>query len=312
MIRGLLTALTAVFAVVSASMPVQAQQAWPGNYPEGPTWIDGTLYWAEMYDNRVMAWSGGDQQPEPFFQQARCGPTAIARYRDDEFIVLCHIGGALAHIDNKGGLIGMINAASDGTNLRDPNDASADGDGGVWFTDPGVFSASAKAEGAVYHLSRDGKVTRHASGLAYGNGVFVDQARRRLLVSEHLARRVLSYPLDKNSLGPAEVLLDLDSLGLPRPSYREAGPDGLEIGPKGTLWFAEYGAGRLLGWQPERGLVAAFEVDAKYVTNIAFGPDGLAALTGAKDNRHAPFPGATWVFDAKPLIDAADSRQATE
>ncbi|MEM9138869.1 MAG: hypothetical protein AAGB15_03485, partial [Pseudomonadota bacterium] len=78
-----------------------------------------------------------------------------------------------------------------------------------------------------------------------------------------------------------------------------------EIGPEGTLWFAEYGAGRLLGWRQDRGLVAAFEVDAQYVTNIAFGPDGLAAMTGAKDNRYAPFPGATWVFDARQLTASA-------
>ena len=84
-----------------------------------------------------------------------------------------------------------------------------------------------------------------------------------------------------------------------------AGPDGLEIGPDGTLWFAEYGARRLLGWRPGEGLVAALQVDAQYVTNIAFGPNGLAAMTGAKDNRYAPFPGATWVFEAQALIDAA-------
>jgi len=54
----------------------------------------------------------------------------------------------------------------------------------------------------------------------------------------------------------------------------------------------------------DKGLVAALQVDAQYVTNIAFGPNGLAAMTGAKDNRFAPFPGATWVFPAQGLTDA--------
>ena len=49
-----------------------AQHAWPGSYPEGPVWIGQTLYWAEMYDNRVMAWTGTGE-PKPFFQKAECG-----------------------------------------------------------------------------------------------------------------------------------------------------------------------------------------------------------------------------------------------
>ena len=298
MIRGLLVA-----ALTLLAFPSQAQEAWPGSYPEGPVWIGKTLYWAEMYDNRVMAWDGGD--PSMFFRDGECGPTAIATYRQDELIVLCHIGAALAHLDKKGRLIKFIRKAADGTKLRNPNDASADDKGGVWFSDPGVFSAQAPARGGIYYLSADGTLTRHADGLAYGNGVHVDVPNNRLLVSEHLARRILSYPLTPDGLGTPEVLVNLDDLGLPPVNYPEAGPDGLEIGPDGTLWFAEYGAGRMLGWQPDRGLVAALGVDAEYVTNIAFSPDGLAAMTGAKDNRNAPFPGATWVFQAKHLSDAA-------
>ncbi|MEM7061079.1 MAG: SMP-30/gluconolactonase/LRE family protein [Pseudomonadota bacterium] len=294
---------TILFAAFVAATPAaSAQNAWPGSYPEGPVWIGETLYWAEMYDNRVMAWSGGE--PEPFFQQAECGPTAIARYREDELIVLCHLGAALAHLDRDGKLIHMIRATPDGGRLTNPNDATSDGDGGVWFTDPGVFSSTAPATGEVFHLAPDGELTRHADSLHYGNGVHTDLANRQLLVSEHLARRVLAYPLEPEGLGQPKVIIDLDDLGLDRVRYAEAGPDGLEIGPDGTLWVAEYGAGRLLGWRAGKGLVAALQVDAQFVTNIAFGPNGLAAMTGAKDNRYAPFPGATWVFPAQGLTDA--------
>lgn len=284
--------------------PAAAQQTWSGSYPEGPVWIGKTLYWAEMYDNRVMTWSGAGA-PKPFFQRKGCGPTAIARYREDEIIVLCHIEAALAHLRADGTLIRMIRISKNGHALQDPNDASADGKGGVWFSDPGVFSIIAPRTGAIYHLSPDGELTRHVTGLAYANGVFVDLGTRRLLVSEHLARRVLVYDIRQDdTLGPATTLFHLDDFDLPKPRYREAGPDGLEIGPDGTLWVAEYGAKRLLGWQPGKGLVAALVVDAPYITNIAFGPDGLAAMTGAKNNRVAPFPGATWVFPARALADA--------
>ncbi len=86
--------------------------------------------------------------------------------------------------------------------------------------------------------------------------------------------------------------------GLAPADYPEAGPDGLEVAPDGTLWVAEYGAGRLLAWRAGRGLVAAIPVPAPYVTNIAFGPGGLAAVTGSFVNDRPPLPGAVWVLPA--------------
>ena len=303
---------------LALAVPAQADDAsgaWQGSYPEGPVWIGQTLYWAEMGADRVMAWpgdgggggGGGGGAPRVFLAEPGCGPTAVARYARDEILVLCHLGGSLLRVGADGSVLTTIREDAEGNRLRDPNDASADDAGGVWFTDPGAFAAGAPATGALYHLASDGRLTRHVTGLVYGNGVHVDRAHvggDRLLVSEHLARRVLAFPLTGGGLGPPEVLFDLDALGLARPDYPEAGPDGLEIAPDGTLWVAEYGAGRLLAWRPERGLVAAVAVPAPYVTNIAFGPDGLAAVTGSFVNDRPPLPGATWVLPAGRL--AAD------
>lgn len=288
-----------LMALMLAATPARAAEVWAGSYPEGPVWIGGTLYWAEMYSDRVMAWPG-EGPPQVFFRQAGCGPTALARYRDDEVLVLCHLGHRLVRLDAGGRPLATIREDAAGHRLRDPNDASADGQGGVWFSDPGTFSARAPAEGALYYLAPDGRLTRHATGLRYCNGVYVDRAGGRLLVSEHLARRVLSYRLADGRLGRAQVLFSLDDLGLDRPAYPEAGPDGLEMAPDGTLWVAEYGAGRLIAWRPG-GLVGTVSVGAPYVTNIAFGPGGLAAVTASTVNDRAPWPGTTRVMPASDL-----------
>ena len=298
--------LIALIALMTVALPARAQQAWPASYPEGPVWIGKTLYWAEMWSHRVMTWQGGE--PQVFLEHHGCGPTAIAPYRDGEIIVLCHLAASLLRVSPNGEVIGTLSSASDGTALRNPNDASADNQGGVWFTDPGRFSISAPNEGRLYYLSSSGEITLHDQDLAYGNGVFVDLTEKRLLLSEHLGRRVLSYSLTADGLGPRETLFVLDDFELPASRFPETGPDGLEIGPDGTLWVAEYGATRLLGWQPGRGLVAALQVDPQFVTNIAFGPEGRAALTGAEDNINPPFPGAVWVFDALHLTEAAKPR----
>lgn len=294
-----------LLAALLAPAPAPAEE-WPASYPEGPVWIGDTLYWAEMGADRVMAWSGSE--PRVFFQREGCGPTAFARYRNDEVLVLCHREGVLVRANGRGEALATIREGAEGNRLRDPNDAVADGAGGVWFTDPGAFSAAARATGALYFLAPDGRLSRHATGLAYGNGVWMDAAHGRLLVSEHLARRVLAYPLDDGRIGPPEVLVDLDMFGLPPPDYPEAGPDGLEIGPDGTLWVAEYGAGRLLAFEPGGKLLASVRVPAPYVTNIAFGPGGLVAVTGSFINDRPPLPGAVWVLPAAELANIGQPR----
>lgn len=301
--------LTAALATVTA-LPARAEE-WQASYPEGPVWIDGTLYWAEMGADAVMRWPGAGQlggqpggqpggEPSVFFRQEGCGPTALARYREDEILVLCHLAGKLVRLDADGRAIGEITEDAEGNAIRDPNDASADGRGGVWFSDPGTFSVQAPAEGAIYHLAQDGRLTRHVTGLAYGNGVFVDRRGNRLLVSEHLARRVLDYPLTAEGLGEPQVLIDFAELGIARPAFPEAGPDGLELAPDGTLWVAEYGAGRLHAWRPGEGLVGDAVLPAPYLTNVAFGPDGQAAITGSFVNDR-PYPGTVWVVPAAVL-----------
>lgn len=300
-------ALMIVLAVAMASIPAHAQVAWPGAYPEGPVWVGKTLYWGEMQAHRVMRWNGGE--PEVFYESPGCGPTAIAPYLGKgDLLILCHLSGSLHHVTKDGKLQDAITGNGRDLTLRNPNDATSDQEGGVWFTDPGPFSVHAEPVGRLYHLSPAGTLTLAADGLAYGNGVHLDRSGMRLLVSEHLARRVLAFPIAPWT-GTPDVLVELDALGLRKPAYPEAGPDGLEIGPDGTLWIAEYGARRLLGWRAERGLVAALQVDTDFVTNIAFGPESQAALTGAYQNDRSPYRGATWVFDAQSLSDAANADQ---
>ncbi len=289
----------AVLAFSLATSVAMAGQQWPALYPEAPIWIGETLVWAEMDADRVMrlAKSG----PETLAHLPGCGPTSVAPY-DQGLVVLCHRDGSLQTIALDGQPSHRIRDAEDGQRLRNPNDSFAGPGGGVWFTDPGQFWALAPAEGRLYRLAPNGTVTVHAERLFYGNGVYVDADRGRLLVSEHLGRRVLAYPLNAEGVGPARTLVDLDALGLERPAYPEAGPDGLEIGPDGVLWIAEYGAGRILGWHEGRGLVAVVEVPAQFVTNIAFGPAGLVAITGAFENTRRPNNGAVWLTTLDALM----------
>lgn len=270
----------------------------PALYPEGPLWQGERLYYAEMRADRVtLAEAAGERD---FFVQEGCGPTAIAPYGEG-FLVLCHLGARVVAIDAGGREIRRWERDETGVLLRNPNDASADGAGGVYFSDPGPFARGMRPQGWVLHLSASGMLRRVAGPLWYPNGVHV--ASGALYVSEHLRRRVLRYDIEApGRLGEARTFADLAPLHRARRDRSAtglSGPDGLEFGPDGNLYVAMYGEGRLLKLSPQGELLGTMAWPTRYLTNVAFGTGGVA-LTGAFDNRVPASPGEVRILPSLP------------
>ncbi len=270
-------------------------------YPEGPLWVGANLMVAEMGADRVSILDGGRKRT--FFNREGCGPTAIAPYGEG-FLVLCHLEGAVVAVNAEGGVRFVRDADAEGRRLRDPNDASPDGAGGVYFTDPGLFSRETRPHGALMHIDAAGHVRRLDTELWYPNGVFYDQAERALYLSETFRRRVLRYAIGADgAFGAPTVFADIDLAPAPRPrgwrAYPEAGPDGLEKDRSGALAVAIYGEGRILRFDTAGAFLGAVEIPARYVTNLAFAPDGRMAVTGAFENRTPPFPGEVRLIAAR-------------
>jgi gluconolactonase len=259
------------------------------SYPEGPLWSGAALFVAEMGADQVSLIQNGRKRA--FFKEKGCGPTAIAKYRDG-FAINCHLGAAIIVTDGRGRVIERMTKAQDGRALNNPNDITGDGAGGVYFSDPGPFSRDVAARGYIMHLSRSGVLRRVAGPLWYPNGVFFDAEDNRLFVSEHLARRVLSFAVQSDlSLGEKRQFVDIDAVTQQVGTYREAGPDGLERGPDGALYVCLYGEGRILKLSRAGALVASIPVGIPFLTNIAFKADGAAAIVGSFVNDRPPFLG---------------------
>jgi sugar lactone lactonase YvrE len=306
--QGLTLAAIGVIAIAGAlvlSPPDgRARQALPAAvtldahaaYPEGPLHWLGAWHYAEMGADRISR-LGPEGTKRTVFQQPGCGPTAIAPYRDG-LLALCHFSGALVAFDSAGRETARFRATPNGRRLRNPNDASADGRGGVYLSDPGAFSREIAAEGVIFHLSAAGQLKPVASGLWYPNGVHVDVASGQLYVSEHLAGKVWRFRIGPNgALAERTLIADLRSHLTPG-GYAEAGPDGLEIGPDGRLYVALYGEGKVLaldlGQSPTR--IEALPAPTVYVANLAFSPAGEAIALGPVDNLNPPFPGVVAVL----------------
>lgn len=268
-------------------------------YPEGPLWQGERLYFAEMGADRVSVFEDG--QRRDFFVQPGCGPTALAPYGEG-FLVLCHIGARVVAVDAQGHALRTWERDDARHMLRDPNDATADGAGGVYFSDPGQFARTTRPHGYVMHLTADGALTRVAGPLWYPNGVFFDAAEHALYVTEHMSGRILRYPIEANgALGEPLLFVDVDDLNLPSrydAGYPETGPDGLERGPGGDLFVAIYGEGRILRLSRAGVLVDVIELPTRYLTNIAFSAAGAAATTGTFENLDPPYPGQVLLHPA--------------
>src|SRR5256885_14444238 len=164
------------------------------SYPEGPMWDRGRLLYVEYAAGDIKTWDG--KQSTVYWRREHCGPSALIHFRHDHILVACYDDNYLVELDAQGKEVATISRDSSGKPFVGPNDFTADGHGGIYFSASGVYDIKAPITGAVLHLSADGRDTREVAGtIHYSNGLTVSKDGRHLLVAEMLAGRKLSLPL---------------------------------------------------------------------------------------------------------------------
>jgi len=264
-------------------------------YPEGPLWFADGLLYTEMTADRVVRWEAGRNRV--LWYRRGCGPTSIATWRGG-LLVTCHLSAQLVRLDPTGLLIEIISADSGGNPIPWPNDSAADDSGGVYVSSSGVFDPAAPATGKIFYAASDGVIRKVAEGLRYANGVLFLRDPRRLLVSEHLAGKVLRYLAGTDGgLVPDGIFADLARQAPPpagAPDY--AGPDGLDVDRAGNVYVSQYGAGRIVVLSPAGKFVRAIAVPESHVTNLTFDRAGNLYVT-APGALRPPGIGKVYRFD---------------
>jgi gluconolactonase len=282
----LLLLLVLALPAQAAEPGVLDPEAW---YPEGLYWDQesASLYYAEMTRERVRRWHDGTFTD--FVATKSCGPTAVAR-AGALFVIACHLGGHLLIVDAGGELVERVFESGDGRRLVDPNDLSGDGTG-VYVSDSGTFSPTAPSTGALLYWQPGQPLQLLATGLQYANGVLVDAAHKRLLVSEHLARRILAFPIyGAGQIDLPSVFADIGALVKVVDPW--TGPDGLDLGPDGQVYAAIYAGARVLAFDPDGKALGQFPLPMTFSTSVAVAGDGQSLFAcGAYDNRLHPYLG---------------------
>lgn len=262
-------------------------------YPEGPQLLaDGSLLSAEMPMDRVVR--SGPAGSETVWQERGCGPTSVKRLPDGGFWVLCHLGGRVARLSPTFKTLAHVEWAEDGSRITWPNDASVDSKGNLFLSSSGLFSRAAPATGRLIRIDAatlQAKVL--AGGIHYCNGVLVQEALRRVLVSAHLDGQVLSFPLlAPDRVGPPSVFFDLGTVPPVDRPYDLGGPDGLAAFADGDVVIANYGNGRLIVVSGTGEFRMVIPVALPYVTNMAIAPDQESLyVTMTRDNRSSRLDG---------------------
>lgn len=142
--------------------------------------------------------------------------------------------------------------------------------------------------GLIFYLSNKGEVTKLAENLIYPNGIAIYGGE--LYVSEHLAKRVIKYPLKgKGKLGNKTLFTDFKNASPfrnrdPEYIYKDyTGPDGIEISKTGTIYIAEYAKGRIYVYGADGKYQKSLHTGLPFVTNMALDKSETSlVITGAK------------------------------
>ena len=203
-----------------------------------------------------------------------------AKLRPDGRLVVCdYFANCIVEVDTAGNTTMLVDSDVEGNPLsRGPNDVCITKSGDLYFTTP-QGSGKNNPVGKVYHHSRQtGRTSIVAEGLAFPNGLSLNEDESMLFVAESQHSRVWRFPILKpNLLATGRIFVQLDG---------GWDPDGIDFDVDGNLYIAYFGSGLLVVVNPEGRVVAEIPAGGKNPTNLSFGgPNGdWIYLTEAASN----------------------------
>jgi gluconolactonase len=279
-VRGARVIGFALSAVLAASAACAGEVTVVSNVlgPEGPLWIDGSLYYVGWVSSTLSRWDG----PRSMVLNSTpgCGHNGLALTRQKTFLIACtDAHGAILETDMNGKQLRRWDADDKGRPLDGGiNDIVVTAAGGAYATvwGPTTDLPTAVAGKILYLAPGARNWVQVADGLDYANGVGVSPDQKTLYVSETVGNDIQKFTVNPD--GSLSNRSNFALLNLLTPNKTQSwwlGPDSMKIDEKGDIYVAQWFGGKILKLSPEGKLLRQFDIAAgDGTTNIAFAEGG--------------------------------------
>ena len=233
-------------------------------FTEGPTWLNGKLYFSDMWFKNPAAgdWTGSPprsrliaMEPGGKYRVLASGmqSNGTIAARNGNLIVCDMFGHRVVEVDPATGrVVRVLLDRIDGTPIDGPNDLVMDAKGGLYITDPQFTPETTKSQPGkqVYYLAPDGtaRVVIGPGGYAMPNGVELSPDGRTLYVNNTWLQPgenfVWAYDVAadgslSNKRQFAQLALKPEVLEAPKPADRfDSGADGTAVDTEGRYYVA--------------------------------------------------------------------------
>jgi gluconolactonase len=274
--RGLIAAGLMLTALAARAQEVTIVSDVLG--PEGPLFVDGSLYYVGWTSSTLSKWDG--KTTTILNTLPGCGHNGVALTRQGTFLIACSDEhGAILELDRAGKPLHRWDADDQGHAFTGGiNDVVVTAKGGAYATVFGPYqSVPTAVVGKILYLAPGGSQwTEVANDLNYANGIGISPDQRTLYVSETVGNCILKFTV--NGDGSLKERANFALLNLLTPNKNDSwwlGPDSMKIDAKGNLYVAQWFGGKVLKISADGRLLHEFRIAAgDGTTNVALGPDG--------------------------------------
>ena len=264
-------------AAMLAALPARAEEVTVVRNlygPEGPLYVDGSLYYVGWVSNTLSRWDG--KTVTVLNNTPGCGHNGLALTKQRTFMIACSDHGAILELDMNGKQLRRWDADSTGKKLDAMNDLVVAANGGIYATVCGPYNDHPTAiVGRILYLAPGaGRWVQVADDLNYANGIGISPDQKILYVSETIGNSIKKFTIKKDgTLSNRTNFALLNLLVKNKVESWWLGPDSMKIDSKGNMYVAQWSGGKVLKVSPVGKLLHVFEVAAgDGTTNVAFGP----------------------------------------
>lgn len=244
--------------------------------PEGPLYVDGSLYYVGWISNTLSRWDG--KTTTVLNDTPGCGHNGLALTRQKTFMIACtNDPGAILEVTLAGKQLRRWDVDSNGRKfVGGINDVVVTANGGAYATVFGPYAdlPTAVIGKIIYLAPGSQKWVEVANDLDYANGIAVSPDQKTLYVNETVGNCMQKFTI--NSDGTLSHRSNFALLNLLTKNNTESwwlGPDSMKIDSKGNIYVAQWFGGKVLKLSPAGKLLHVFQIAAgDGTTNVAFGP----------------------------------------